>query len=71
MWRQPHSERPQALSLRGAPRPLTCEEIAAAAGLSAVTVRRYMAYLVERRQAAGEMDYETGGRPCVVYRLAE
>ena len=72
----PKGMQPQTLErvtacLRGAPRPLTCEEIAAAAGLSAVTVRRYMAYLVERRQAAGEMDYETGGRPCVVYRLAE
>lgn len=55
--------------LRAAARPLTGEEIAAAAGLSAVTVRRYMAYLVEQDQAAGEMDYGTGGRPRAVYRL--
>ena len=60
-----------AACLQGAGRPLTGEEIAAAAGLSAVTVRRYMAYLVEQRQAAGEMDYSTGGRPCLVYHLTD
>ena len=57
--------------LRRAGQPLTGEAIAAAAGLSAVTVRRYMAYLVEQRQAAGEMDYSTGGRPCLVYHLTD
>ena len=58
-----------AACLRAAGRPLTGEEIAAATGLSAVTARRYMAYLVERKQAAGEMDYGTGGRPRLVYHL--
>lgn len=58
-----------AACLQGAGRPLTGEEIAAAAGLSAVTVRRYMAYLVEQRMARGEMDYSTGGRPRLVYQM--
>ena len=58
-----------AACLQGAGRPLTGEEIAAAAGLSAVTVRRYMAYLVEQRMAKGEMDYSTGGRPRLVYQM--
>lgn len=57
--------------LRAEPeRPRTCEEIAAAAGLSVVTVRRYMAHLTQQGQVTGDMDYGTGGRPCLVYRLA-
>ena len=55
--------------LRKAGKPLTGEAIAAAAGLSAVTVRRYMAYLLEHHLVAGEMDYSTGGRPCLVYHM--
>lgn len=48
----------------------TCEEIAAASGLSVVTVRRYMGYLAQQGQVTGDMNYGTGGRPCLVYRLA-
>ena len=40
-----------------------------AAGLSVVTVRRYLAYLAQQGQVAGDMNYGTGGRPCLVYRL--
>lgn len=47
----------------------TCEEIAAAAGLSVVTVRRYMGHLAQEGQVTGDMNYGTGGRPCLVYRL--
>ena len=47
----------------------TCEEIAAAAGLSVVTVRRYMGHLAQQGQVSGDMNYGTGGRPCLVYRL--
>ena len=47
----------------------TCEEIAAASGLSVVTVRRYMGYLAQQGQVTGDMNYGTGGRPCLVYRL--
>ena len=47
----------------------TCEEIAAALGLSVVTVRRYMGHLAQEGQVTGDMNYGTGGRPCLVYRL--
>lgn len=46
---------------------LTAEEIADQVGLSRVTVRRYMNYLLEKGRIAGRMNYETGGRPCMVY----
>lgn len=50
---------------------LTGDAIAALTGLTGVTVRRYMSYLVESGLAAGEMNYETGGRPCMLYRAVE
>ena len=48
---------------------MTGEEIAEKTGLTTVTVRRYMTYLTEAGIAESEMNYETGGRPSVVYRL--
>ena len=45
------------------------EEIAEITGLSAVTVRRYMNHLVQTGEVTGEMNYETGGRPCMLYRV--
>lgn len=50
---------------------LAGDDIAARTGLTGVTVRRYMGYLVDCGLAAGEMNYETGGRPCMLYRIAE
>ena len=47
---------------------MTGEEISGAVGLSAVTVRRYMNHLVQTGEVTGEMNYETGGRPCMLYR---
>lgn len=47
---------------------LTSEEIADRVGLSRVTVRRYMNHLLEKGEITGRMNYETGGRPCMVYR---
>ena len=47
----------------------TCEELAAESGLSAVTVRRYLNYLLENGEAGSRVNYDTGGRPCVVYWL--
>ena len=47
----------------------TCESIAAASGLSRVTVRHYLNYLVDARILASDIDYETGGRPRVLYRM--
>ena len=40
-------------------------------GLTGVTVRRYMNYLSEAGMVASEMNYETGGRPCMLYRIVQ
>ena len=45
----------------------TGDEIAEKVGLIGVTVRRYMNYLAESGKVTGEMNYETGGRPCMRY----
>ena len=47
----------------------TCESISAASGLSRVTVRHYLNYLLERDVLTSSIDYETGGRPRVLYKL--
>ncbi len=47
----------------------TCEGLAQAIGLSKVTVRRYLNYLIETEQITSSIDYETGGRPRVLYHL--
>lgn len=48
---------------------LTGDEIAVISGLTSVTVRRYLNYLVEIGKVFSEMNYETGGRPCMKYRI--
>ena len=55
--------------LAAAERPCTSEELATAAGLSVVTVRRYMNYLVEQEEAESRINYDTGGRPSALYFL--
>lgn len=50
---------------------LTGDDIAKKVGLTSVTVRRYMNYLAETGMVLGEMNYETGGRPCMLYKIAE
>ncbi|MGM9684475.1 MAG: response regulator [Eubacteriales bacterium] len=50
---------------------LTGDEIARKIGLTGVTVRRYMNYLAEAGRVVGRMNYETGGRPCMKYRVDE
>ena len=47
----------------------TCESISAASGLSRVTVRHYLNYLIETGFLSSAIDYETGGRPRVLYRV--
>lgn len=47
----------------------TGDDIAEKVGLTGVTVRRYMNYLAESGRVIGEMNYETGGRPCMKYRI--
>lgn len=46
---------------------MTGDEIAGKVGLTGVTVRRYMNYLADIGKVHGEMNYETGGRPCMKY----
>ena len=40
-------------------------------GLSVVTVRRYVSYLVEHGEAASTVNYDTGGRPCRLYHATQ
>lgn len=50
---------------------MTGDEIAEKAGLTVVTVRRYMNYLSANGMVEDKMNYETGGRPCVIYQVVE
>lgn len=45
----------------------TCEAIAERSGFSIVTVRRYLSYLVDQGEAVSLVNYDTGGRPCMLY----
>lgn len=45
----------------------TCETIAERSGFSTVTVRRYLTYLVEQGEAVSLVNYDTGGRPSMLY----
>ena len=74
--------RPQGLQLRTlarvreclaqAPREgCTCEALSEQVGLSSVTVRRYLTYLVGRGEATSRINYDTGGRPSLLYRLSQ
>ncbi|MBQ8382731.1 MAG: response regulator [Clostridia bacterium] len=49
---------------------LTGDAIAEQIGLTGVTVRRYMNYLAESGKVIAEMNYSTGGRPCMLYKYA-
>ena len=55
--------------LKENPQGHTCDDIASHVGLSVDTVRRYMNYLAEQHLVDSDMDYNTGGRPCIVYKL--
>lgn len=49
---------------------VTGEQVSQDVGLSIVTVRHYMSYLMEIKKVKGEINYETGGRPSMLYRMA-
>ena len=49
----------------------TCEALAEHVGLSSVTVRRYLTYLVGRGEAVSRINYDTGGRPSLLYHLSQ
>ena len=57
--------------LRAAPEEgMSSEAIARQTGLSVVTARHYVNYLVERGEAARAVKYDTGGRPSRLYRFS-
>ncbi len=47
----------------------TSEEIAGRVNLSRITVRRYMNYMLETNQVISTIDYQTGGRPSIKYKI--
>ena len=49
---------------------LTGDEIAEKVGLTGVTVRRYMTHLSEVGIVIADMNYGTGGRPCILYKIS-
>lgn len=53
--------------LRDAQGSLSSEAVATRTGLSAVTARRYVNYLVEQGEVVSTVDYDTGGRPSRLY----
>lgn len=54
--------------LRDAPASgLPSESLARKTGLSVVTARHYVNYLVERGEVLCSVNYDTGGRPCRLY----
>ena len=48
----------------------TSEQTAAQVHLSRITVRRYVAHMVETRELVSTIDYRTGGRPSIQYKFA-
>lgn len=45
----------------------TSEQIAEQLGLSRITIRRYVNYLVDINEIVSAIDYKTGGRPSITY----
>ena len=43
------------------------DKIAEDVGLSGVTIRHYMAYMMEKHEIRGTINYSTGGRPSMLY----
>ena len=50
---------------------LSIEEISKSVGLSRITVRRYLNYLLENGEIVSIVDYATGGRPSLRYRVSK
>lgn len=48
---------------------LPCEQIASETGLSRVTIRHYMNFLIEENEVTSMIDYSTGGRPSILYQI--
>lgn len=50
-------------------RYLTSEQISEETKLSKMTVRRYMNYLIEQKEVVSRVNYATGGRPSIEYKI--
>ena len=48
---------------------LTSDEIAKEIHLSRITVRRYLNYMLENNEITSTVDYTTGGRPSIRYKM--
>jgi CitB family two-component system response regulator MalR/two-component system response regulator DctR len=55
--------------LRLSTRGCSVEELAESVELSRVTVRRYMKHLADTGRVICTINYNTGGRPCIIYHL--
>ncbi len=49
---------------------LSSDEIASAVNLSRITVRRYLNYLLDNKEITSQVDYSTGGRPSIKYKIS-
>lgn len=56
--------------LEQSPEGNSVKEIAERVKLSRVTVRRYMKYLLDAEWVSSNINYNTGGRPSIIYHLA-
>ena len=45
----------------------TSEQIATFLDISKVTIRKYMHYLTKNGEVLEQINYDTGGRPCMIY----
>ena len=57
--------------LRKTTNPVTSPQIGNQIGLSRITVRKYLNYLESRNLIISQIDYDTGGRPRILYLWAE
>lgn len=48
---------------------ISSEALSEETSLSKVTIRRYMNYLISEEAAESTIDYSTGGRPSILYRI--
>ncbi|MBS4959525.1 MAG: response regulator [Clostridiales bacterium] len=60
-------ERIRAFMMESEGKNYTAECLSDEIGLSKVTIRRYMNYMIDAHEVASEVDYKTGGRPSIVY----
>ncbi len=48
---------------------MTSDQVSGELGLSKMTIRRYMNYLIEEKKVVSRVNYSTGGRPSIEYAV--